>query len=133
MRRLSAALFFVVIFASCAFAQDFPVPSHWTNQHGSDMLLYTIDSKGAFTGAFINRAPGFACDNVPYDLRGQVHGHHVKFAVVWKNAFQDCKAHTSWSGRVTGSTMTTWWVLTYLDGKGVTRKMRGSDTFKKQF
>ena len=128
MRRLSVALLFVVTFASCALGQGLPAPSHWTNQHGSDLLLYTIDARGAFTGAFINRAPGFACDNTPYDLHGQVHGHHVSFVVVWKNAFQDCKAHTSWSGRVTGSTMITWWVETIAGNK-----VRGTDTFKKRF
>jgi len=132
VRRLSAALLFVVTFAPCALAQNLPVPSHWTSQHGSDLILYTIDGKGAFTGAYVNRAPGFACDNVPYDVRGQAHGHHVSFAVTWKNSFQDCKAHTSWSGRVTGATLTTWWVETLVEGKGV-KKVRGTDTFKKQF
>jgi hypothetical protein len=133
VRRLSAALLFIVASASCALAQSLPVPSHWTNPRGSDLLLYTIDGSGAFTGAFINRAPGFACDNVPYDVHGQVHGHHVRFVVAWKNTFQDCKAHTAWSGRVSGNTLTTWWVETSVDGKGVARRTRGTDTFKKQF
>lgn len=133
MGRLSAALFVVMTYASCAFAQSLPVPSHWTNQRGSDLLLYTVDGKGAFTGAFINRAPEFACDNLPYDVRGRVHGHHISFTVAWKNSFQDCKSHTSWSGSVTGNTMMTWWVETYVGNKGAVKKSRGSDTFRKQF
>lgn len=133
MRRLSVILLFVTAFASGASAQSLPVPSHWTNQQGSDLLLYTIDGKGAFTGAFVNRTPGFSCDNVPYEVHGQAHGHHVSFAVAWKNTFQDCKSHTSWAGRVTGNTLTTWWVETYAGKKGAVKKTRGVDTFKKQF
>ncbi|HTV31364.1 MAG TPA: avidin/streptavidin family protein [Xanthobacteraceae bacterium] len=76
------------------FAQGLTVPSYWKNQRGSEMLPYSIDGKGAFTGAFINHAAGFACENSPYDLHGQVHANsHLRFTVVWKNLAQDCKSH----------------------------------------
>jgi len=131
--RFLAALLFVTAYASCAAAQALPVPSHWKDQRGSDLLLYTIDGKGAFTGAFIDNSEAFACHYAPYDLQGQIHGHHVRFTVVWKNAAQDCKSQTTWSGRATGDTITTWWVLTHHDHKGAAKKMRGTDTFHKQF
>jgi len=40
---------------------------------------------------------------------------------------------TSWYGHVAGNTITTRWVLTYLDHNGAAKKMRGTDTFQKQF
>ena len=132
MRRLTAALLFVVSYASCASAQSLPVPSHWKDGSGSELLLYTIDAKGAFTGAFISHAPGFACANLPFDLHGQVHGDHVRFVVMWKNVTKDCKSQTSWYGRVTGGAMTTWWVQTDVGHKGATKAMRGADHFQKQ-
>jgi hypothetical protein len=132
MYRLVATLLLLLMPTVGASAQGLPVPSQWKDRQGSEMSLFTINAKGAFTGKLVNHAAGFACENAPYDLHGQAHGHHVRFSVMWKNGAQDCKSHTSWYGRVTGKTITTWWVLTYFDKHGAVKKMRGADTFVEQ-
>ncbi len=130
MHRLIAALALLLLPTAGAFAQALPVPSYW-KAPGSEMSLHTIAANGAFTGTFISHAAGFACAGAPYDLRGQAHGGHVTFSVVWKNAASDCKAHTSWSGRVAGKVIHTWWVQTSGEKRAV-KKTRGTDTFVEQ-
>jgi hypothetical protein len=131
MYRFIAAVLLLFIPSISAFAQGLPVPSYWKNQRGSEMSLVNIDPKGAFTGKFVNHAAGSPCENTPFDVHGQAHGDHVRFSVVWKNETQDCKSHTSWYGRVTGKTITTWWVLTSGE-KRAEKKTRGTDTFVEQ-
>jgi hypothetical protein len=127
MVRYAAALLLLVAPTAGAFAQSVPVPSHWKDAQGTEISLFNIDPKGAFTGKIVSHVPGFACANVPFDLSGRAHGHHLSFSVVWKSAFQDCKAQTSYSGSVAGKSMHVWWVMTA--GK---KKTRGAETFVAQ-
>ena len=71
MKRLVAALVFVVATSVSAFAQSFPVPSGWQNQRDSDMKLYSITPAGEFTGIYFNRAAGFACQYGPNNGAGE--------------------------------------------------------------
>ena len=50
MKRLVTALVFVVVTSVSALAQSLPVRSYWTNQRGSEMKLYNLDSLGVFHG-----------------------------------------------------------------------------------
>ncbi len=131
MVRFVAALSLIVASSAAAYAQAVPVPSHWKDGQGSEISLFTIDAKGNFTGKLTTRTPGFACANFPFDVSGLAHGHHLRFSVVWKSMAQDCKAHTSWTGIVSGKTMHTWWVMTSGE-KRAAKKTHGADTFIEQ-
>jgi len=124
MVRFAAALLLLVTPAGGAYSASLPVPSHWKDAQGTEISLLAVDAKGAFTGNIVSRAPGFACANFPFDLSGHAHGHHVRFRVVWKNAVQDCKAQTAYTGAIAGKSMHVWCVMTS-GGK----KTRGADTF----
>src|SRR5262245_21866418 len=117
MRKLLLA--FIVLLASQALAaaDPLPAPSFWQNQRGPTLEIF---SAGNISGIFINRAPGFQCQNIPYPVFGTSTAYTVMFTV---NFFQ-CNSQTTWRGTVRGRKMATSWVLTYPCGK-----MSGKDTF----
>jgi hypothetical protein len=117
MRRL--LLTFIVLLASqvLAAADPLPAPSFWQNQRGSTLEIF---SAGNISGIFINRAPGFQCQNIPYPVTGTSTSSTVVFTV---NFFQ-CNSQTTWRGTVRGNKMPTRWVLTYPGGT-----MHGTDLF----
>ena len=127
LRFALAALLYVTPAAAFA-AAGLPVPSHWKDAQGSEVAFFTSDAKGALTGTFVSHAPGFACATLPFNLRGRVQGHHVTFSVVWKNAIEDCKGQTTWSGNVSGKLLHVWWVTTTGE-QHAAKKTRGADTF----
>lgn len=117
MRRLLLA--FIVLLASqtLANADPLPAPSFWQNQRGSTLEIF---SAGTISGVFINRAPGFQCQNIPYPVTGISTASSVVFTV----NFAQCNSQTTWRGQVRGNKMPTRWVLTY--PLGITR---GKDLF----
>lgn len=132
MYRLLAALSFLIAATLTASAHGLPVPSYWLNQRGSEMKLYQMDAGGTVRGVYINHAAGFQCQNTPYELWGHTIGHHVEFAVVWKNWAADCHSKTVWHGRLIGNTLRTWWVLISYNPNGTVSKLRGTDIFQQQ-
>jgi len=128
MKRLVTALVFVVVTSVSALAQSLPVPSYWTNQRGSEMKLYNLDSLGVFHGVYINHAQGFACQNTPFALNGRVTGDRLLFTVVWNNGIQNCNSKTVWQGKVVGRTIDTHWVLYTPNGN-----QSGTDIFQQQW
>jgi hypothetical protein len=132
MHRLLTTLLVLVISGVSASAQSLPVPSYWKNQRGSEMKLYEMATDGTFKGIYINHAARTHCQNTPYDVHGTAIGRHVKFSVVWKNWWEDCKSTAVWHGRVTGKTITTWWLLRIYNDDGTVSKVRGIDIFQQQ-
>ncbi len=132
MYRSVIALLFLVAATLSASAQQLPVPSYWLNQHGSNMKLYSMDADGTFKGVFMNHWAGTHCQTTPYDLRGRVVGHHVAFAVVWKNWAEDCHSKAFWHGRLIGATLKTRWLLITHAPNGAVSATRGRDKFQLQ-
>ena len=96
------------------------------------MKLYSMDVDGNFKGIFINHWAGTHCQNTPYDLSGYAVGHHVKFAVVWKNWAEDCRSKTFWYGRIIGTTIKTRWLIITRKPNGTVSKTLGKDNFQLQ-
>jgi hypothetical protein len=122
----------VALVATCAIAvaQGLPASSVWKNQRGSELTVTTVDPTGRFSGTYVNRAPGFACQNEPFDVSGHAWSRRVVFTVVWKNASQDCRSTTTWFGVTSSKTMQTTWQLSAINPK--TRRPRvswGRDRF----
>ncbi len=129
---LRSVLAFVAVVAACsaAAAEVLPAPSVWKNQRGSELTVTKVEPNGNFTGTFVNRAPGFGCQNEPFDASGHAWSRRVVFTVVWKNAKQDCRSTTTWFGLMTSKTMQTTWQLSAIDPKSGRPKLRwGRDRF----
>jgi hypothetical protein len=116
---LRSILAFVAVVAACtaAAAQVLPASSVWKNQRGSELTVTAVEPSGRFSGTYVNRAPGFGCQNEPFDVSGRTWRRQVAFTVMWKNAKQDCRSTTAWSGVVTKTTLQTTWKLSRIDPK----------------
>jgi hypothetical protein len=138
MRRTFGAAFAGISFvllcftASDVFAQALPAPSSWQNQRRSVMSVVAVDpTTGAIKGQYTNNAAGFACQGVPFDLGGKTSGNKVTLIVVWKNATMSCDSITVWKGRVSGNKIRTRWELSYVNGAGSIKELRGADAFER--
>ena len=58
-------------------------------------------------------------------------GNKLTLIVVWKNATSNCDSITVWKGRLRGTKIRARWDLSYVDGDGNIRMLRGSDTFER--
>jgi hypothetical protein len=124
-RRLICGFALVVAAPFVAFAQGLPVPSGWENQRGSILKVVSSQPDGRFSGVFINYAPGYQCQGIPYDVAGKSAGARVVFTV----NFTDCRTITTWRGRAAGATMPTRWVLRVAGGP----PQRGADVFTRRW
>jgi Avidin family len=123
-----AIVFSVLMLSGSAFAQSIPAPSFWKNQRGSELSIWSLNG-GRFEGVFTNRAPGFACQGIPYPVTGQVTPQGFFFVVT----FAKCNSFTRWYGRVNGSQMPTKWNLYYIGSDGTPGSLAGSDVFTRVF
>ena len=81
-----------------------------------------------FTGIYVDHEPNFACSNVLTKLTGFVHGAKVTFTVEWwLNGPAQC-GETTWTGKISGNTITAHWVRT---AKGFPT-VSGTDTFTRK-
>src|SRR5688500_16304580 len=103
MKRLFATLIFVLV--SFSAQAQVTAPSTWINEKGSILSVQSLDgATGAFTGTYVNNAPGFQCQGQPYDVGGSAKVNRVNFYVNWKGiAGPNCKTITIWSGSVAGN------------------------------
>jgi hypothetical protein len=132
MRRVAGIAFALFCLAADASAQGLPAPSTWQNQRKSVMNVAAVDpTTGEVKGQYTNNAAGFACQGVPFDLGGKVLGNKLTLIVVWKNATSNCDSITVWRGRLRGTKIRARWDLSYVDGNGNIRMLRGSDTFER--
>jgi Avidin family len=125
MKKVFLALIVLLGFQSLALAQGLPAPSFWKNQRGSTLEVYFVDPSGSFQGQFINQAPGYKCQGIPYPAAGTSVGVDVIFSV----KFVQCYSHATWFGVVNGNTITTNWILIYAPPNGPPQKSQGSDVF----
>ena len=125
MSRAIAALLLLVATSVGALAQSLPVPSQWTSQDHSYLEFDQMVSSAEFVGDFVDHNPNFACANFMHKLSGFVHGAKVTFSVYWWQEGPAQCGETSWTGHVSGSTITAHWVHTV---KG-SPNTYGTDTF----
>lgn len=130
--KLVLALIFFSLTSISAHAQ-ISAPSTWINTRGSELRILFLDaSSGRFKGHYVNNAPGYGCQGIPYDVEGEVRSGQVVFYVNWNsNPLQDCRSITVWRGAVTGATMNTTWRLAYVNSWNLVMN-RGSDQFRRR-
>jgi hypothetical protein len=125
MSRFVAALLLLTATAASAFAQTLPIPSRWTSQNYSYLEFDQMVDQAEFVGIYVDHDPSFACFNVLKKLTGVVHGAKVTFTVEWwLDGPLQC-GETTWTGHVSGNTITAHWVHT-VKGSPTTS---GTDTF----
>lgn len=133
MKAFSLATLFVVALAiSQAHGQVGP-GSVWENNRGSTLKITKVDANGRFEGEYINKAAGFGCKGTPFAVIGWMNNNTIGWTVNWKNASDNCKSVTSWSGAILSPTyIETIWSLGYTSTKYGPRVMTGSDYFTKK-
>ncbi len=125
MSRAIAALLLLAATTASALAQTLPIPSRWTSQNFSYLEFDQMVSSNEFIGIYVDHDPSFACSNFMSKLTGFVHGAKVTFTVEWwLNGPAQC-GQTTWTGTVSGNTITAHWVRT---AKGYPT-VSGTDTF----
>ena len=128
MYRIVAAFLLLVASVATSSAQGL-VPAVWQNQQGSLLKVLASDPAGRFSGVYINY--GGICPGAPYDVSGATRGPRIGFQA-WRAVSPFCKSTTVWRGRlVNPTTIVATWVMTYVDASGVTRRVRGADTFRR--
>jgi hypothetical protein len=128
MSRAVTVLFFLAATTAVAPAQTLPIPSRWTSQNYSYLEFDQMVDRAEFTGIYFDHEPNFACSNVLTKLTGFVNGAKVRFTVEWwLNGPAQC-GKTSWSGTLSGDTITAHWVRT---AKGYPT-VSGTDTFTRK-
>ena len=107
--------------------------SVWQNSRGSVLRVTQVHADGRFEGQYINNADGFSCKGTPFSVTGWINGNAVGWIVNWKNAANDCKSITSWSGvLLSNRTLETHWSLGFLTRNYGPRIMIGSDYFTRK-
>lgn len=135
MHTFLRALVIVIgpLYSAAAFAQSLQPQTTWKNEKGSSLTIDAIDGTGALKGSYVNRAAGYPCQNTQYAVIGWVDDGKVAFSVRWKNASEDCKSITSWSGYLSGNRIIAQWDLVYADSTEKAPLIaRGTDIFTKQ-
>jgi hypothetical protein len=128
MSRAVAALLLLVTTTISAFAQTLPIPSRWTSQNYSYLEFDQMVSSAEFVGIYVDHDPNFACSNALSKLTGFVQGARVTFTVEWwHNGPAQCGT-TTWTGKLSGTTITAHWVRT---AKGQPT-IFGTDTFTRK-
>lgn len=121
-----------VLFSISAYADNKPLQalSAWTNQSGSTLYIDTIGRDGLLTGTYINRAPGYACQNISYPVTGWVYGTAITFNTIWQSNIESCNSITAWTGFYYQGAISTLWQLTVNGSTSTSEILKGRDTFK---
>ncbi len=128
MSRAIAALLLFATSTAAAWAQTLPLPSRWTSQNYSYLEFDQMVDRAEFVGIYVDHEPNFACSNVLTKLTGTVRGAKVTFTVEWwLNGPAQC-GETTWTGKLSGNTITAHWVRT---AKGFPT-VSGTDTFTRK-
>ncbi|HEV3183885.1 MAG TPA: avidin/streptavidin family protein [Xanthobacteraceae bacterium] len=125
MRKLLFAFATLLSLQTLVLADPLPSYSFWQNQRGSTLEIFWVNPAGPFDGVFINQAAGFECQGIPYPAVGTA----APAAVIFTVSFTKCRSQTVWRGQVSGTTMSTKWVLTYVKPNGGIGILRGTDVF----
>jgi Avidin family len=100
----------------------------WTNQSGSTLYIDQIIN-GQLTGRYINRAPGYKCQNIPYPVTGWIYETAITFTTKWISATESCNSITAWTGFFYNNKIETLWQLVMNDSSSTGQILTGSDTF----
>ncbi len=130
MRKAILAVFVILAFTCAVGAgadNEIEALSAWTNQSGSTLYIDGIDSNGRLTGTYINRAPGYQCQNVPYPVTGWVYGTAVTFTTIWQSSSESCNSITAWTGFVYEGKIQTLWQLVINGSSNEGQIIKGAD------
>ena len=103
--------------------------SSWTNQSGSTLYIDSIGANGLLTGTFINRAAGYACQNIPFPVTGWVYGSAITFETIWQSTSESCNSITTWTGFLNQGQIHTLWQLVINGSTSTSQIIKGSDIF----
>jgi hypothetical protein len=104
--------------------------SAWTNQNGSTLYLDAIDpNTGLITGHYINRAPGYSCQNISYPVTGWIFGTAITFTTIWESSTESCNSITSWTGFYYQGQIWTLWQLAVNGSTSTKQIIQGADVF----
>ena len=127
--RLFSIIIVSLIGITAAYADSIPTPSAWDNKAGSTLTINSISSTGLITGSYINRAPGYGCQNIAYPVTGWAYGTAISFNTIWQSALESCNSITAWTGSLYQGKMSTLWSLTINGSSSTVQIVRGHDTF----
>lgn len=133
MKKMLGILVAVIAFAVSSLAcadsvEKAQATSAWTNQRGSTLYIDNIGNNGQITGRYVNRAPGYGCQNIPYPVTGWVYGNAITFTVIWRGA-ESCNSITAWTGFIAAGKMQTLWQLVVNGSTNTGQIKQGADTF----
>lgn len=131
-----AVAMFVLAFAGAAAGQtatQMTALSGWTNQSGSTLYIDAVDGTGKMTGHYINRAAGFACQNIAYPVTGWIYGTAITFSVKWQSSTESCNSLTAWTGFYANGKISTLWQLVVNGSTSTSQILQGSDVFSPSF
>jgi len=115
-----------------AWSAEVQAGSTWVNQRGSTVTFTAVGPGGLLQGYYVNRAPGFGCQNTPYPVTGWSYESDIAFTVIWNNATENCHSITAWTGFFTPTGFATLWQLVKTGTTDPSQIIRGSDTFEPQ-
>ena len=131
--RLLSILVVSLLFSTVSQADSgvgIPTPSAWDNQSGSTLTINSIDSTGLITGTYINRAPGYDCQNIAYPVTGWAYGTAITFNTIWQSGSESCNSITAWTGFLYSGKLSMLWSLTINGSSSTSQILRGNDTFR---
>lgn len=134
MKKLILVLVATFALAISSFARADTVEkvlsgSGWTNQSGSTLYIDNVASNGLLTGTYINRAPGFNCQNIAYPVTGWLYDDAITFTTIWQSSTESCSAITAWTGFFYQGQIQTLWQLVIGGSSNTNQIVRGTDTF----
>lgn len=130
MGRLLSIFAAVLILAAAGSAEAAcAVEGTWKNKLGSVLTIGKAGADGTFDGTLVNKAEGYSCQNRPFPVRGLCAADQISFDVVWKDAEEDCRSLTSWTGFVMGNAIITRWTLVYVGKMDKQAITGGSDVY----
>jgi hypothetical protein len=103
--------------------------SAWTNQDGSTLYIDSVGSNGQLTGTYINRAPGYSCQNISYPVTGWIYGTAITFTTIWQSSTESCNSITAWTGFYYNGQIVTLWQLTINGSTRISQIITGNDVF----
>ena len=133
MEKLLGVLVVIFTLAISSFARADEIKeiqslSAWTNQSGSTLYINNIGSNGLLTGTYINRAPGYGCQNIAYPVTGWVYGTAITFTTIWQST-ESCNSITAWTGFLYNGQIQTLWQLVRNGSSSTKQILQGADTF----
>jgi hypothetical protein len=133
MKKLLSVLVVIVTLAMSSFAcadqvKEVQSLSGWTNQSGSTLYINNVASNGLLTGTYINRAPGYGCQNIAYPVTGWVYGTAITFTTIWQGT-ESCNSITAWTGFLYNGQIQTLWQLVINASSSTKQILQGTDIF----